>query len=105
MKNLPEGFYPIPKMDSYGINKLGQVYSLKTDRLLNQKTFSHNGHPTLAMIYEGCAKAFTIASLMIRTFIVSPLSCKSFQIVHLDGNKLNNSLDNLDVRDNHRRRK
>jgi len=105
-KKLPDGFIQIAGFDpGYGVNTRGEIYSCKTGKLLTNKCLSHNGQIIVGLMDNRFCRYVTVASIMIRTYIASTFNCKSFQVVHLDGDKSNNSIDNLDLRINLKSRK
>lgn len=84
----------IPDYSDYEISTYGNVRSLKNNAItpLSQATTIH-GYKTV-MLYNGKRKNITIHRLMAFTFIPNPENKAT--VNHIDGNKLNNSIENLE---------
>ena len=74
---------------SYEINKLGQVRNIKTGKILSQ-SLSPNGYYQIN-ITNKCRRTHR---LLAETFIKNPDNLET--VNHIDGNKLNNNLSNLE---------
>lgn len=88
----PLTFYPIKDFPNYLISKEGLVFSLVTNRILKQ-------HVQQTGYYAVSIKTATnnfqfVHRLLAKTFIPNPDNLP--EVNHIDGNKLNNSLDNLE---------
>lgn len=83
-------FYEIPTHKNYLISKNGVVKNKKTNRVLKACSTSSNGYFTVYV--DG--KNILLHRLLAETFIPN-LENKPC-INHIDGNKLNNSLENLE---------
>lgn len=83
-------FIRIPNHPMYLINMRGEVYNTKTGNLLKNSLSGSSGYYTVFV--DG--KNRTLHRLLAMTFIPNPdnLPC----VNHLDGNKLNNELSNLE---------
>ena len=79
----------------YCITKSGEVYSLFSNRYMSQNK-SHNGYVTVNIVSDN-GKSFTkkIHRLVLQVF--KPIeNDKDMQVNHIDGNKENNNLSNLE---------
>lgn len=79
--------------DLYLINTNGQVLSIKSNRILKEITVA-NGYLCVNLSRNNNHKPFRIHRLVAQAFIDNPL--KKLQINHKDGNKLNNTMSNLE---------
>lgn len=98
-------FIDIPNVDGYQINKLGQVLSLPKERRGGQGVYmskskllnisvSRFGYKYVSLKTNGKMKHISIHRLLAIIFIPNP---QNYPIInHKDGNKDNNSLDNLE---------
>lgn len=92
-------FTPIPGWEEYEISKEGLVYSHKVGRvLINSINTSGYYFITFTDIF-GKQKRFLIHRLLAFVYLDLPDLCSSLEVDHNDGNKRNNSLSNLVVRD------
>lgn len=89
---------PVKNFNGYFINKLGQVKSVRsfkgTKETILKGSKNQQGYRTISMIKDGKVYTKTLHRLLMETFIPNKnnLPC----INHIDGNILNNSLDNLE---------
>lgn len=81
---------------NYIITKDGAVYNIETEYKLKDFTISANGYHAIniGLGKRGYYKTCTIHRLLGRAYIPNPNKKKV--INHIDGDKLNNSLDNLE---------
>jgi hypothetical protein len=91
-----EEFVKIPFTDNYLINKLGQVYSVRSGKIISQWK-NHKGYYTVTFWSKNKPKKHKIHSLLCLTFYDSEYLVKGLCVNHKDGNKLNNSLSNLEI--------
>lgn len=88
-----EGFKPVKGYENlYEISSNGEIYSL-TKRVILRTHIGCHGYAEVRMKKNGKVKHKTIHRLLALNFIPNPLNKPC--IDHIDGNKLNNSLDNL----------
>lgn len=76
----------------YQISNLGNVKSLRKNKIL--KPFSNHGYMQVRLYKENNKKDFKIHRLVANAFITN-YYCKP-EINHIDGNKQNNNVDNLE---------
>jgi hypothetical protein len=86
----------IPNYENeYQINKIGQVLSLKTNRILKASLSSN--YLAVSLCKNGKPKPFRIHQLMAITFLNHKPNKFTLVVDHIDGNKLNNDLNNLQI--------
>lgn len=79
--------------DIYAITKTGEIWNLRKHKWM-AKRLNPQGYWRINLSQNGHTKTFTIHRLVAKTFIPNP---GNMPIVnHLDGNKLNNSIENLE---------
>lgn len=81
----------IPLHPEYKITKSGQVWSTRTNKW--RKPYTANKHLHILFRVNRVSSTRSVGSLVLETFVSSRpegLECR-----HLDGNPLNNNLDNL----------
>jgi hypothetical protein len=92
MENIT--WYPIERFEGlYSINKNGDVLSLRAGNILAQ-SFNTYGYKQVGLFKNRASRVAPIHRLMAETFIPNP---NNYDCVnHKDGNKLNNSIENLE---------
>lgn len=81
------------KPTDYDINELGEIYSHKTHKILSGTVYN-TGYKMVRLTTEDGKKGYAIHRLVAENFIPNP---DNLPIVnHIDGNKLNNSVENLE---------
>lgn len=100
-----EDFVEIKDYPNYRINKEGEVRKYKETAVnINRKhtiqivthtlkPHIHGGYQCVRINYESKPKQVAIHTLLAKTFIENPNNLKV--VVHIDGDKLNNNLENL----------
>lgn len=85
----------IPNLKDYLINEKGEVFSTKNNKLHKMTCKPDNsGYVRVCLFVEGKVKKCLLHRLLAQTFIPNPYNLPV--VNHIDGNKLNNSLDNLE---------
>ena len=79
--------------DDYIIDTDGNIFSFKLDRMLI-KTISTKGYHMVTLNKDGYKKSYPTHRLVAMTFLPNPDNKP--QVNHIDGNKANNSLSNLE---------
>ena len=92
--SLVEIWKPIDGYSSYEISNLGNVKNKKTGKIL-KPGLSGNGYYTVSLWKNGKAHTKYIHELLAYSFI--GVKKKGFTVNHIDGNKLNNDLSNLEI--------
>lgn len=89
MKNLSELGYP-----DYCISEEGRIYSLKSKRFLNTQ-YNDGGYEVVTLRKDGKTNTLKVHRLLCLMFKPESFFEGAF-VNHKDGNKKNNSLDNLE---------
>lgn len=92
MKDLTK----IPGYEDYLISKCGVIFSTKSNRNL-ATTKNSRGYLTVCFCYNRQQKRFLVHRLLAFVFLNLPSLDSPLEVDHIDGNKLNNSLENLQV--------
>lgn len=79
--------------ENYEINKEGNIFSLKRDKYLKY-SIQKSGYKYVYLCKNGKQKAFLLHRLIALNFLPNPENLP--EINHIDGNKLNNDLNNLE---------
>ena len=93
---LQKTFKDIPSFDGeYGISRDGDVYSYKSFKVLKSFPNKHRGgYAYITLHHNGESKVCKIHRLVAETYIPNP--DKKPCVNHIDGNVLNNSVENLE---------
>lgn len=94
--NISE-FVEIPNYTSYMISKKGQIYSKKIQRLCCITILPSGYHKIKLKADNGIYKDLYIHVIIAMTYLNYIPSSNMIVINHKDGNKGNNSLDNLEI--------
>lgn len=84
MKEIGYGYFATEK---------GEIYSSKSGRFISQR-INHHGYLVVNLSINGKCKTFTVHRLIAKAF--SPRNGNFKVVNHLDGNKLNNNISNLE---------
>lgn len=84
----------LSNFDHHYIDELGNVLNKQTNRILAVWINVRTGYPSVTINEFGKAYNRTVHSLLATTFIPNPENKRT--VNHKDGNKLNNSLSNLE---------
>ncbi len=77
---------------NYRISENGNVYTLNNK--IKVYSLNNKGYKRITLSNQGIKKSFSIHRLVALHFIPNPLNLP--QVNHLDGNKLNNHVSNLE---------
>jgi len=95
---MKEIFKPIKDFPNYEISNLGNVKSLGNSKWRKEKIMKssvwNKGYKMLILCKNGKEKAMQVHRLIATAFIPNPLNKP--QVNHIDGNKINNSVSNLE---------
>lgn len=83
----------IKQNENYSINEFGEVRNDKTGKIKEPFINKQNGYKTVDLWKDNKSTKYTIHRLLAETFIPNPHNKPT--VDHKDGNRLNNSLDNL----------
>jgi hypothetical protein len=89
MENLSDLGYP-----DYCITEAGRIYSLKSKRFLSTQ-YNDGGYEVVTLRKNGKTNTLKIHRLLCLTY-KADTHFESAMVNHIDGNKKNNSLDNLE---------
>ncbi len=78
----------------YQASNLGRVKNKKTNKILKSSLSMKNGYNQLVLCKNDEHKVFKIHRLIAKTFIPNPENKP--QVNHIDGNKQNNNVENLE---------
>jgi hypothetical protein len=81
----------------YQISNFGRIKRLKNNRTMKEKIlkpYINNGYYKLLLYKKGISKRYSVSRLVSMNFIPNPKNKP--QVNHIDGNKLNNKVDNLE---------
>lgn len=81
----------INQYEEYEINSLGEV---RRDGKILKIRMASNGYKQVCLCKNGKPKVFRVHRLLSKAFIPNPDNKP--QVNHIDGNRLNNNLDNLE---------
>ena len=87
-------WYPIPNFENYMINKSGDIYTKNHDKTISKKI--NNGYERVELWTKGKRYYKKVHRLLAEVFIPNDSPETKIQVNHIDGNKRNNSLDNLE---------
>lgn len=80
------------KKTNYDVSDCGKIRSRISGKLMKTK-YNHDGYETLCLYINGKQHTFRVHRLVGECFIPNPL--QKPQVHHMDGNKLNNHMSNL----------
>ena len=80
---------------NYQVSNLGRVKNIKLNRFLALTSKNEKGYIKVVLTKNGKSKTFAVHRLVARTFL--DYDYNSLQVNHIDGNKENNKLSNLEL--------
>ena len=90
---MAEILHIIPKINSYRITESGKIWSDRHSKFLTDK-IANTGYGMIEYYIDGIRKRRNIHRILAELFIPNPENKP--EVNHIDGNKLNNSLSNLE---------
>lgn len=98
--NYMPGFYEVPGSYPAAISKDGKIFSMHTKKMLTTRIGTY-GYILVSVNCNGVEKNYRVHRLLALTFIGRPMHLWGIDfdklvVNHNDGNKSNNSLDNLE---------
>lgn len=91
---MKEEWRTIPNYENYLISNKGRIYNIKYHRELTRSIATH-GYLQVGLSKNGVTKLFLIHRLVMKIF--NPIEdYHKYDVNHIDGNKQNNNLDNLE---------
>lgn len=84
----------------YKISNLGKVNSLRNKKIL--KPYLSDGYYRVTLCVNGNRKIYKIHRLVAKSFVLN--THNKLHVNHMDGNKINNNIDNLEWCTNHENR-
>lgn len=88
----------IKNYDDYKISNYGDIFSVKSNQML-EPVKNHENYCCVKLISNYKRKSFPIHRLVYETFTSGIILNDKNIVDHIDGNMLNNHIDNLTVRD------
>ena len=86
----------IENFDRYYVTKNGEVISVKNDKTIRRKTYiTKNGYEIVKLAKKGKYVRKLVHRLVAEAYI--PNFTNNLEVNHIDGNKLNNSLSNIEL--------
>lgn len=89
-----EEWRQVEGFESYYVSNMGRVYNTLTKRFIGNKNSDKYGYKRVKLSKLGARKPIDVHRLVAETFIPNPLNLKC--VNHKDGNKENNTVDNLE---------
>ena len=80
--------------NSYQVNECGDVRSIRNDKHIISPKTTNSGYLQVHLYKNGKCKAFLVHRLVASAFLINPYDYET--VNHIDENKLNNHVDNLE---------
>lgn len=84
----------VKDFDNYKINRYGQVVNVKRNKILKEDKTNGRGYCNVTLYKNGTPYRKVVHRLVAETFIPNPNNLP--QVNHIDGNKHNNYVENLE---------
>lgn len=84
----------VPDHDGYAMNRDGQAFSSKYGYWIELKPFEHKGYRRITFYKKGKHYSYPVHRIVAQLFIPNPE--KKPQVNHIDGNRRNNHVSNLE---------
>lgn len=91
-------FYANGRYEVSNMGRVRTIYTTIPPKVLRTRVCKSNGYDTINFTFEGKKKTFTIHSLVAKLFI-RDYDGNNEVVNHIDGNKLNNHINNLEIID------
>lgn len=96
MNNIQEIYKPSKTMRGYLVSNMGNVLNAKTGYVLSPSINKRTGYMKVSVIQNGKRKRYLVHRLVAEAFCYRPNDGKAYEVNHIDGNRTNNSADNLE---------
>lgn len=110
MENKKEIWLDIPNYEGYQVSDLGRVRTYRKtsyterhgvrhwkDRILKFKGETYQTGYRVDLWKDGKSKTFLVARLVAYTFYEKDINDQNTTVNHIDGNRFNNNLENLEI--------
>ena len=91
-------FYANGRYEVSNMGRVRTIYTTIPSKVLRTRVCKSNGYDTINFTFEGKKKTFTIHSLVAKLFI-RDYDGNNEVVNHIDSNKLNNHISNLEIID------
>ena len=94
---MAEEWRKIPGYENYEVSNTGRVVNNNFNRKGIRKEMTYKksrGYPAVSLFRNGKGKDITVHRLVAQAFIPNPDNLR--EVNHIDGNKVNNNVDNLE---------
>lgn len=80
-------------VDKYAVNNAGEIFNTHTNKKI-KTVWKKNGDEEVFLCIRGKQKSKLVKNIVAETFLENTKNCK--RVIHKDGNKKNNNVDNLE---------
>lgn len=94
---MQEEWLPVEDFPDYSVSNYGYVQNARTGRMMSLSPVQY-GMLTVAMMYDGKQFRRSVAGLVARAFLPAPPREDFNTPIHLDGDRKNCRVDNLELR-------
>ena len=91
-----KGFKPVPEFPNYLVSESGEIFSIKSNRLIKSYRH-HSGYINVAFTENKETKWFLLHRVLARVYLTLPSLYSELEVHHIDENKSNYALSNLEV--------